>query len=247
MKGLGDIATIISQCAMRETLYHRRYEVSCNDESTKSFSTSHISYRDALRALYVKILSFQAISVCFLSENTFQRLASDTAKWNDWDKMLIEIKDLEITLKSTEEQWRDMKYDEECELHRARHEERMKRLSVVEEEIARVRKAIVDAQKNRERQGLLKWLASSIDPSTNYNSARRDHALSTSQWLVEQSEDFKTWCNDQTSFLWLHGSAGAGKSFLRYAVRVLTEFYSPPIIPSFHPRLSGTRLIVYTR
>jgi flagellar biosynthesis GTPase FlhF len=213
VKGLGDIATIISQCTMRESLYHRRYEL--NSDKLKGFSASHIGYRDALRALYVKILSFQATSVCFLSKNTLTRFGSDLVKRNDWDNLLVEIKNQENTLKSTEEQWRDTKYDQECELHGVRHEQRMRELNAIEEEVTRVRNAIVQTQKDNEREALLRWL-STVDPSSNYNSARREHALSTSQWLVEQSSDFQKWEVDPNSLLWLHGAAGAGKSFLRY-------------------------------
>jgi hypothetical protein len=199
VKGLGDIATIISQCTMRESLYHRRYELNSNYES-KGFSNSHIGYRDALRALYVKILSFQAISVCFLSKNTLIRFGSDIVKRNDWDNMLAEIKNQENTLKSTEKQLQDMKYDQECELYGVRHEQRMRELNAIDEEVTRVRDAIVQTQKDNEREALLRWL-SPVSPSSNYNHARREHALSTSQWLVEQSSDFQKWEVDPNSLL----------------------------------------------
>ena len=204
MKALGDIATIISQCTMREALYHRRYESTDHSESKREFETSHISYRDALRALYVKILSFQATSVCFLSKNTFSKFTADVVKWNDWDSMLAEIKKQENALKSIEEQWRDMKYDEECKLHNDRHEQRIRRLSAIEDEVSRVRSVIMQAQNKNEQKKLLKWL-SSVDPSKNYNSARESHALSTGDWLVEKSSDFKNWEEAPNSLLWLYG------------------------------------------
>jgi hypothetical protein len=175
-----------------------------NDEPKTDFSALHIGYREVLRALYVEILRFQATSVRFLSKNMFGRVIADTVKWNDWDKMLADIEEQENAIKSTEEQWRDMKYDEECNLNATRHEQRMRGLSAIEEEVSRVRNVIMQAQKDNEREELLKWL-SSVDPSTNYNSARRNHAESTSDWLVEKSSDFKKWKSDPNSFLWLHG------------------------------------------
>ena len=63
MKGLDDVATVISRCVIREALYCRRYESADRSESKREFAGSHISYRDALRALYGKILNFQATSV----------------------------------------------------------------------------------------------------------------------------------------------------------------------------------------
>ena len=204
MKGLDDIASIISQCIIREALYHQRYESTDHGESRREFVTSHISYRDALRVLYGKILNFQATSVCFLSKRTFSRVTADMVKWNDWDNMLAEIKKQENTLKSIEEQWRDMKYDEECKLHNDRHEQRMSGLSAIEDEVSRVRSVIMQAQNNNEREGLLQWLCP-VDPSKNYNSARESHALSTGDWLVEKSSDFKNWEKAPNSLLWLHG------------------------------------------
>ncbi len=204
MKGLDDIATIISQCTMREALYHRRYESTDHGESKREFETLHIRYRDALRALYVKILSFQATSVCFLSNDTFSRVTADMVKWTDWDNMLTEIKQQENALKAIEEQWRDMKHDEECKLHNDRHEQRMRGLSAIEDEVSRVCSIIMQAQNNNEREKLLKWL-SSVDPSKNYNSARKSYALSTGDWLVEKSSDFKNWEKAPNSLLWLHG------------------------------------------
>jgi hypothetical protein len=194
VKGLNEIASIISRCTMREGLYHWRYEISSNDESKTDFSTLHISYRDALRTLYVKILSFQATSVCFLSKSTFERVTADMVKWNAWDTLLLEI----------EAQWRDMKYDEECKLQSVRHEQRMRGLGAIVDEVSRVRDVIKQAQNDNERKELLNWL-SSVDPWTNYNSARRNHAQSTSNWLVEESTEFKKWEKEQNSFLWLHG------------------------------------------
>jgi N-terminal domain of NWD NACHT-NTPase len=204
VKGLDDIATIISRCIMREALYHQRYESTDHGEPKREFVTSHISYRDALRALYVKILSFQATSVCFLFKNTFSRVTADMVKWNDWDNMLAEIKEQENAFKSIEEQWRDMKYDEECKLHNDRHKQRVRGLSAIEDEVSRVRSAIMQARNDNEREKLLKWL-SSVSPSKNYNSARESHALSTGDWLVEKSSDFKNWEKAPNSLLWLHG------------------------------------------
>jgi hypothetical protein len=204
VKGLDDVATIISRCLMREALYRRRYESADRSESKREFAGSHISYRDALRALYGKILNFQATSVCFLSKNTFSRVTADMVKWNSWDNMLADIKAQENILRSIEEQWRDMKYEEECKLHNDQHEQRMRGLSAIEEEVSRVSSLITQAQNDNEREKLLEWL-SSVDPSVNYNNSRKSHVLSTGDWLVEASTVFKKWEKAPNSLLWLHG------------------------------------------
>lgn len=204
MKGLDHIATIISRCMMREALYHRRYGSNGHDESRNKFDSLHVGYRDALRTLYVEILEFQATSACFLAKNTFARVTGDMVTWNNWDTMLGAIKEQENILESIEKQWRDMKYDDECKSLHDRHEQRMGSLNAIEAEILRVHDVIRQAQNNYEREKLLKWL-SSVDPSKNYNSACKGHAVSTGDWLVKDSGDFRNWQEAPNSLLWLHG------------------------------------------
>lgn len=189
---------------MRQDLYSRRYEGSHPNESKREFVSLHSSYRDALRTLYVKILYFQAKSVVFLSNNTVSRTAAEGVKRDDWDTMLAEIKKQDNIFKAVEEQWRDLKYDEECNLLNERHEQNMEELSAVQDEVSRVRRVILQVQQDSKRQRLLKWLAS-VDPSENYNSARARHVSSTGDWLVEANRSFKKWEKASNSILWLHG------------------------------------------
>jgi hypothetical protein len=131
-------------------------------------------------------------------------------KWNDWNSMLAEIHGQEAVLRLTEDHWRDMKYDEECNLLKDRHEKYMERLNLMEDDKRQLRMLIHDQQTSSERRDFLSWL-SSVDPSTNYNSAREKHTLSTSQWLVDGNVDFKHWVDAPNSHLWL---SGKGKSSL---------------------------------
>ncbi len=132
------------------------------------------------------------------------RVTKDVLKWDDWTSMLFEVRKQELKFKSMEVQWRDMKYDEECRLLKARHEDRMEGLSLIQDEILRVEQAITVAQKSDERLKLLEWL-SSVDPSINYHAARKMHAQSTGDWLVKGSKDFQRWKKDPGSQLWLCG------------------------------------------
>lgn len=132
------------------------------------------------------------------------RVTKDIVKWDDWTSMLAEIKKEEVKLKSMEEQWRDVKYDEECKLLRARHEDSMMRLGALAQEVSRVREVIREVQRSGDRLMFLEWL-SKVDPSINYNSARSRHALSTGEWLVEKNKVFQAWKKAPSSFLWLCG------------------------------------------
>jgi hypothetical protein len=204
VKGLDDIATIISRCVIREDLYRRRYESAENSESKREFVTSHVSYRNALKALYYEIINFQATCFCFLSKSTFSKTMADTVKWHDWDTMLGKIKEQEINFKSIEEQWRDVKYEEECISQRDRHKDQMRGLRAVEEEVSRVGRLFKQARNDEERTKLLEWLYS-VDPSKDYNDARAAYAFSTGDWLVKANSDFRNWEKAPNSLLWLHG------------------------------------------
>ncbi|KAF4626579.1 hypothetical protein G7Y89_g11575 [Cudoniella acicularis] len=54
-----------------------------------------------------------------------------------------------------------------------------------------------------ERENLLKWISSSVDPSTNHNNAVKKREPDTGVWFLE-SDDFYTWMRSG-SFLWLYG------------------------------------------
>ncbi|KAK6356047.1 hypothetical protein TWF718_000421 [Orbilia javanica] len=63
---------------------------------------------------------------------------------------------------------------------------------------------------------LNRWL-SPPDPSTNYDKALQQYHEATGSWFLE-SDDFKEWKTRPSSFLWLHGIAGCGKTILSSAI-----------------------------
>lgn len=207
-KALDEIATIISRCTLREILYHQRYESGSCQISEPTVSDPHTIYKDGLRALYIKILGFQVTSICHLSENVFARAANDVRKSNDWGSKLDEIKLAESRVLSLEQQWRDMKFDEENKKLVHRHEQRMQGLTAIKDEVSRIAKLIQETTVSNERSDLLNWL-SSVDPSINYNSARRKQTLSTGDWLVKENHDFKNWEKSPNSMIWLNGKGNA--------------------------------------
>ena len=70
--------------------------------------------------------------------------------------------------------------------------------------IAGLKKAVEDAQDNVDRKELLEWLTS-VDPSSNYNTARGKIKADTGSWLTHQNEDFDKWKTRPNSFIWLNG------------------------------------------
>lgn len=189
---------------MRENLYSRLYESSSSDQDGKAFLPSHIVYRDALKELYTRILKFQATSVCYYSRNGAFRVGLDMVRWDSWESLLANIKTQEEEFRKINEIWKDVRYGEECYALEKRHQESMKSLNSIGIDVSGLRKAIEEAGRDSRRQELLDWL-SSIDPSTNYNSARKKHESKTGDWFVEHNDCFKHWEDNSNSLLWLHG------------------------------------------
>lgn len=206
---------------MREDLYRRRYESNKCDQDREPFVASHVGYKDTLKTLYTLILKFQATSVCYYSRNTASRTILDMVKWDDWDALLADVKTQEEAFCAVNKIWKDTKYEEECIAHEKRHQENMESLKSIGSDVSALREIIKDAQQDTQRKGLLDWLTS-IDPSENYNSARRRHKDKTGDWLIKENEDFKQWQQNPNSLLWLHGKAGSGKSVLRYVSNTIT-------------------------
>jgi hypothetical protein len=122
--------------------------------------------------------------------------------------MLAEIREQDNVLKAIEEQWRDLQFDEECNLLNERHEQNREELSAVQDEVSRVRRVILQVQHESKRERLLRRMAS-VDPSENYNSARARHISSTGDWLVEANSSFRKWEKAPNSLLWLQGKGSA--------------------------------------
>ena len=59
---------------------------------------------------------------------------------------------------------------------------------------------------------ILQWLAAP-DPSSNHNKACQTKQRETGRWLIE-SANYINWTTQQSSFLWLHGIPGCGKTVL---------------------------------
>ncbi|KAI0451705.1 ankyrin repeat-containing domain protein [Xylaria acuta] len=214
-KGLEYISSLIVRSWMWEDLYVRRYEAGTSQN--KSSLPSHSAYKISLEKLYRQILRFQATSYCYYTEKTAFRLGLDIVKWNEWDKLLDEIKDKEREFAATSDNWRDMKYDEACSEADKRHQEAIRRWQTIGTDVSGLREAVEAARAEKTRDELLDWLCK-VDHSEMYNAARDKHESGTCKWLVRDSEEFKTWEGSPSSLLWLHGNAGSGKSILSSSV-----------------------------
>jgi hypothetical protein len=222
-KGLEEIAALLRQCSIREALYSHSYDGSMDRK--KAHITVHVNYREELKILYVKILTFQATCLCYLEKHSASKLIRDMTAFDDWDKLLAAIQDQSTRMKSLEEHWRDFKVQEQLDIDTERHKQEMAMLaSKVQQqwkieaehhkhemevlapmgsEMSRMKSIIQETQRNKTRRQLLEWL-SSEDVSERYNDIRKRHETLTGDWLIK-SGLYTIWKTSPSSFLWLHG------------------------------------------
>ncbi|KAL6898779.1 ankyrin repeat-containing domain protein [Trichoderma evansii] len=150
---------------------------------------------------------------CYYAQDKASRVISDFAKKYDWDGSVEEIRQQEAQMAAVERLCRDQQYDEECAAAENRYQGTILNLKAIGVDVAELRRADSD----RDQQELLGWLCN-IDPSNLYNAARDKHKGGTSEWLIKENENFKSWIHNPCSLLWLHGKTGSGKSVLSSSV-----------------------------
>ncbi|UKZ71720.1 uncharacterized protein TrAtP1_012668 [Trichoderma atroviride] len=212
--GLEYISSLIVQSRMREDLYHRRYELNSLSEAS---TTSKAIYKNTLEELYRQILRFQVTSYCYYTHNEASRFGRDFVKRDDWSDLIGKIRTQDSHFIKINQLWRENQYNDECVAAQQRHQESMNSLTVVGAELSGLRKAVEDANSKSDHQSLMRWLCG-IDPSPIYNAALNRHEAGTSEWLLRRNEKFSTWIKISSTFIWLHGKAGSGKSILSTSV-----------------------------
>ncbi|KAG5795862.1 hypothetical protein H9Q69_005080 [Fusarium xylarioides] len=212
-KGLEHIASIIVRSSMWENLYERRYESATSD----TLPESHAEYRRALKMLYQEVLRFQIACYGYYNHKSVSRFVLDSVKHHGWDELLGNIKYRETEFDKVSQGWRDKMYNEEWEKEETRHQQAMSQWRTIGTDVSELRKTIEETQKDRNREKMLNWLCA-VDTSVQYRAAREKYSSGTCNWLIQESDDFKTWEKENKSFLWLNGKAGSGKSILSSSV-----------------------------
>lgn len=189
---------------MRENLYVRRWEQNSGKHDREAFLPSHQEYRDTLKELYVRVLKFQATSVCYYSKHGALRTGLDVIKWDNWDSLLEEVKNQDLVLCQTYDILNDSRAEERFEAIYEQHRQSLDVMNFISSDLSGLRLAIKETQENEKQQELLQWL-SSVDPSKNYNNARSKHKPHTGDWLLKNNDDFEMWKVAPNSLLWLNG------------------------------------------
>lgn len=206
-KGLERISDLIDQSQMREQHYEEHYGP--ETESHDQFALPRLYYKKALEKLYRQILKFQAVSCCYYSKQSAVRLGLDVIKRNDWDQLANEVNSREDAFREFEKTWLEIQYEK---ARKAALNKQRIALSGIDSHLTASQKAFEAAGSKKEYLELLSWLCK-VDPSSIYNTARNRHEEGTCEWLVADSEDFRTWETSPSSLMWLHGK-GMFKVFM---------------------------------
>ncbi|KAJ4859640.1 ankyrin repeats (3 copies) domain-containing protein [Trichoderma breve] len=209
------VLSLIIQGRMREDLYQRRYEG--QNKVDEPFLEAHSKYKSALENLYQQILRFQIHCYCYYTQSKASRLVSDFSQKNDWNGLVEDIRRQETQMAAIDKIWRDQRYDDESAASERRYQGTILNMKTIGANISSLREAVENANRDRNQQELLDWLCD-IDPSDMYNAARKRHKAGTSEWLIKENAEFASWVQSPSSFLWLHGKAGCGKSVLSSSV-----------------------------
>ncbi|KAL7956611.1 ankyrin repeat-containing domain protein [Trichoderma compactum] len=212
---LNYVSSLIIQGHMREDLYQRRYEG--QNKVDEPFPEAHSKYKATLGRLYQQILRFQIHCYCYYAQGKASRLLSDFSKGNDWNSLVDDIRRQEAQMAAIDKIWRDQRYDEESAASERRHQGTILNLKTIGADISKLQEAVENANRARNQKEFLDWLCD-IDPSDMYNAARKRHKAGTSEWLIKENAQFTSWVQSPSSFLWLHGKAGSGKSVLSSSV-----------------------------
>jgi Cdc6-like AAA superfamily ATPase len=79
-----------------------------------------------------------------------------------------------------------------------------------------IKETIGTLANQKQQKRIYKWL-SPADPSTNYNESLKMRHVGTGRWLL-QDPQYVSWKKEPTSFLWLNGITGRGKTVLSSTV-----------------------------
>ena len=203
MQGLEKIASLLKLYKLRVSLYV--------DKQPNDASARNLSFENAVIKVYTHILEFQARVVSHLWKGSFQQVARNTVKADDWQGKLdgIEKADAECLLftnlldKEKDDRTRGQQY--------MQLEQQTKLQQGIVEALDTTRK---DREANYDvEQGnkLMHSLSTDYEEHKNFNPKR---VPGTCEWFL-QSRQFLEWRDATDSgILWVSAGPGCGKSVL---------------------------------
>jgi hypothetical protein len=146
----------------------------------------------------VEVLQGESFSDCSVTERFSWAAERNTTRAEDQSYCLLGMFDIQMPLL----------YGEGRQKARKRLEKMIREAAVDQE---------VQSGNQREKADKIRTWLSAPDPSTNYSKARKQRQEDTGLWFLG-SDQYDAWKTSASSFLWLHGIPGCGKTILTSTV-----------------------------
>ena len=176
------------------------------------------TFQEALLALYVSILEFQATAALYFSRGDLRRTIRTTVQADDWTKLLATVNSKDSICKDVISML-DIR-DRVSKTNRFHDDLRRQDIKLDN---------ILDSVQSIQKENIkiLRW-ACDIQFRSDHDQIR--HVLGTRyedtcQWILPRVDE---WLNATSpSFMWLHGTVGTGKSC---AISTIVQHLSPPVV-----------------
>ena len=218
MAGLEYISDLLSRCAIYENGYRQRYENGDHEGYSNLLMQPSEDYKSALKELYIRILRFQARSVCQFSRNLASGTTRAMFKKDDWDALLEEIKLQERNCQTFFDAVKNQEaLDAREEGHTQRISSLLNKLDELQLGIGEVRDLIEEFHFSDEEKKCFEILRTSDYVSRkNLNPPRLPE---TCKWFLDHPK-YKGWTAipPDSRLLWVSADPGCGKSVLAKAL-----------------------------
>ncbi|MCJ1265803.1 hypothetical protein MMC22_005684 [Lobaria immixta] len=217
--GLEYISDLLSRCTMYEHAYHQRYEVDHDGRlSYDKLDLTPDGYKSALKELYIRILRFQARTICQLSRNTVSGGIRAMFKMDDWDSLLGDIKVQEASCQTFFDLVKDQEaLDAREEGHRQRTLLLLDKLEDLSLGIKGIQNKLDEIHISDEESKCFETLRTS--DYVGRKDLNPEPVPGTCKWFLDHPK-YKDWM-DQTSasrLLSVSANPGCGKSVLAKAL-----------------------------
>ena len=195
LEGLERINSIVARWAAIEDVYLQRKDLTLKAE-----------FREALIALYAKVLEFQATAACHFGRNTIIRTFRSTFQLEDWSALFQDtiLKDAVCQEMTSIFNSADLR-SEALRSHEILREHDMKLEAILND---------LDSS-CKDSETIVRWF-SNIQYGSDHDRIRYELGTryqDSGQWLLQR---VKFWRNGENTppFMWLCGTVGTGKSSL---------------------------------
>lgn len=212
--GLEYIADLLGRSAIYEHAYHKRFELKYEGLSYNELQLASDGYESELKELYLRILRFQARSICQFSHNPLSGGVRSVFKMDDWDALLQDVKFQEANCQKFFDLVKDQEaLDAREKRHRQRTSLLLDKLEELNHEIKGIQDKLEEIHFSDEESKCFETLRTS-----NYRAQKDlnpERLPGTCKWILDHPK-YQNWTSQTpaSKLLWVSADPGCGKSVL---------------------------------